>query len=226
MMDLAKAKKGLFDSLRREVGDNKAITAMERVPREAFVPQASRHLAYEDIALPIGEGQTISQPLIVALMTQALELTRVDKVLELGTGSGYQAAVLAELAGKVVTVERRQSLADSARPLLDSLGYSNIEVHLVGKALGWPQEAPYDAILVTAGSPKLPNDLLNQMANGGRLVIPVGSRVEQELMCVIKSNDGYSVNTFGPCRFVPLIGEGAWLAEGAGDSQETLNGEL
>ncbi len=225
-MDLAKAKKRLFDSLRREIGDNKAIAAMERVPREAFVPQASRHLAYEDIALPIGEGQTISQPLIVALMTQALELTRADKVLELGTGSGYQAAVLAELAGKVVTVERRQSLADSARPLLNSLGYSNIEVHLVSKTLGWLQEAPYDAILVTAGSPKLPNDLLNQIANGGRLVIPVGSRVEQELMCVIKSNDGYSVNTFGPCRFVPLVGEGAWLEEDIGDSQETLNEEL
>ena len=183
---------------------------MERVPREMFVPEESRHLAYEDVPLPISEGQTISQPYIVALMVQALELRRTDKVLEVGTGSGYQAAVLAGLADRVVTVERLGDLVDSARERLASLGYVNAEVALAESRLGWERDAPYDGIIVAAGAPKLPNKLMRQLADGGRLVVPVGSRDSQDLMKVCRSGGGYSVQTLGPCRFVPLIGEEAW----------------
>ncbi len=213
-MELADAKRRLFEAIRKEISDERVLEAMQKVPRESFVPAESQHLAYEDIPLPIGHGQTISQPLMVAIMTQVLTLTSTDKVLEVGTGSGYQAAILAELAAKVITVERISQLADSARALLHSLGYTNIEVRLAGSVLGCREEAPYDAILVSAGSPKLPRELLDQMALGGRLVIPVGSAREQELMKVVKSNDGYSVSTLGGCRFVPLIGPGAWPLEG------------
>jgi protein-L-isoaspartate(D-aspartate) O-methyltransferase len=195
------------------VGDPKVVEAMERVPREAFIPEDVRHLAYEDAPLPIGEGQTISQPFIVALMVSALELRRSDKALEVGTGSGYQAAILAELASRVVTVERVQTLADSARARLASLGYANVEVLLAGAQLGWPAEAPYDAIIVAAGAPKLPRELIDQLTVGGRLVVPVGSLDSQELMKVTRTQDGFSVRSLGPCRFVPLIGEGAWPQE-------------
>jgi protein-L-isoaspartate(D-aspartate) O-methyltransferase len=210
--DLERVKRELFQNLRREIGDERVIRVMEQVPRELFIPVASRHLAYDDIPLPIGEGQTISQPYIVALMTSALELKETDRVLELGTGSGYQAAILARLVpkGRVITVERIQSLAQSARTLLESMGYRNIQVRLAGETLGCPEEAPYDAIIVTAGAPKLPKALLDQLAQGGRMVIPVGSIREQELMKVVKTEEGYSVKTLGPCRFVPLVGEGAW----------------
>ena len=184
---------------------------MERVPREAFVFESSVNLAYEDIPLSIGEGQTISQPYIVALMIGALELRRVDKVLEIGTGSGYQAAILAELAQRIVSVERIELLADSARKRLASLGYCNVEVHQAEDGLGWLAEAPYDAIIVAAGAPRLPGELIDQLRIGGRLVVPVGSREEQELMKISKTADGFSVRTLAPCRFVPLIGEGAWL---------------
>ena len=200
----------MMDRLGREVPDEAVIGAMERVPREAFVPEESRHLAYEDIPVPIGEGQTVSQPFIVAMMVRTLELRRTDKVLEIGTGSGYQAAILAELVDRVVSLERIQSLADSARDRLTSLGYTNVEVVLAEKRLGWEKEAPYDAIVVAAGAPKLLRELMDQMAVGGRLVIPVGSLKSQELMKVTKIADSYSVHTLGPCRFVPLIGEGAW----------------
>lgn len=195
------------------MGDERVIEAMERVPREAFVPAARAHLAYEDIPLEIGEGQTISQPFIVAFMVSALEVRRTDRVLEIGTGSGYQAAVLAELAAQVVTVERIRSLTDSARERLASLGYTNIQVMLAEARLGWPRDAPYDAIIVAAAAPTLPRVLMGQMADGGRLVVPVGSRESQELMKVTRSAQTYSVRTLGPCRFVPLIGEGAWPEE-------------
>ena len=192
------------------MGDPKVIQAMERIPREAFVPESSSHLVYEDIPLDIGEGQTISQPFIVAAMVSALELRRTDKVLEVGTGSGYQAAILAALASRVLTVERIESLAESAKRVLSSLGYCNIEVLLAGEELGWHREAPYDAIIVAAGASRLPRSLMEQLEVGGRLVIPVGSLESQELMKVTRTQKGYSVRTLGACRFVPLIGEGGW----------------
>ena len=208
---LEDAKRRLLDHLLRELGDSRVVQALERVPREAFVFESSVNLAYEDIPLSIGEGQTISQPYIVALMIGALELRRVDKVLEIGTGSGYQAAILAELAQRIVSVERIELLADSARKRLASLGYCNVEVHQAEDGLGWLAEAPYDAIIVAAGAPRLPGELIDQLRIGGRLVVPVGSREEQELMKISKTADGFSVRTLAPCRFVPLIGEGAWL---------------
>ena len=163
--------------------------------------------------MPIGEGQTISQPFIVALMTQALELVGTEKVLELGTGSGYQAAILAELAREVITVERLPRLALSARRTLSKLGYTNVKVHLARRNLGWPAEAPYDAIVVTAGAPRIPKELIDQLVVGGRLVIPVGSRWEQDLLQIIKHEQGMTINNLTPCRFVPLIGEEAWDEE-------------
>jgi protein-L-isoaspartate(D-aspartate) O-methyltransferase len=208
--ELEQAKIRLFATLRREVPDERVLDAMGKVPRELFVPEMSRHLSYEDIPLPIGEWQTISQPYIVALMTRALELKKEDRALELGTGSGYQAAILSLLARKVYSMERIASLAESARALLASLGYNNVEVRLAGSVLGCPEEAPFDAIVVTAASPTLPRALLEQMAQGGRLVIPVGSQQEQGLVKVIKTNDGYSISNLGSCRFVPLLGSGAW----------------
>jgi len=211
MFNLEEDKRRLVQSLRREISDERVLRAMERVPREMFVPALSRHLAYEDIPLPIGEGQTISQPLIVALMTQALMLKGPERVLEIGTGSGYQTAVLAELAREVVSVERYASLANEARRRLGQCSYTNVQVlQALADRLGWPEGAPYDAILVTAGAPHIPLDLLRQLGAGGRLVIPVGSRYEQTLTRVIKSDHGLTVNNLGGCRFVPLVGPGAW----------------
>ena len=146
-------------------------------------------------------------------MTQALQLVGADRVLELGTGSGYQAAILAELASEVVTVERLPKLALSARRTLSKLRYTNVKVHLAQKTLGWRAEAPYDAIVVTAAAPRIPKELMNQLVVGGRLVIPVGSRWEQDLLQVIKSEEGMTINNLTPCRFVPLIGEEAWNGE-------------
>ena len=185
---------------------------MERVPRECFIPPEARHMAYLDIPLGIGEGQTISQPYIVALMTEALELRGYERVLEVGTGSGYQAAILSLLVpqGQVTTVERVPSLAESARTALQKLGYDNVTVELAGPILGAPHRAPFDAIIVTAASPKVPDSLVSQLAIGGRLVIPVGSRDNQELMKVIRTDEGISLRWLGPCRFVPLIGREAF----------------
>jgi protein-L-isoaspartate(D-aspartate) O-methyltransferase len=213
MLDLEQAKQRLLQHLRREIEDEAVLQAMARVPRELFVPSSSRNLAYEDIPLPIDVGQTISQPFIVALMTEALELTGTEKVLEIGTGSGYQAAILAQLAWWVVTVERHQKLADAARKLLAELGYTNVEVHLAEKTLGWRKAAPYQAIIVTAGAPKVPQELLDQLAEGGRLLIPVGSRYEQQLLKIIKRKGELLSRDLGPCRWVPLIAEGAWSEE-------------
>jgi protein-L-isoaspartate(D-aspartate) O-methyltransferase len=214
------ARARLFAALRRERKaeglDERVIQAMERVPRERFVPPAARHLAYEDIPLPIGWGQTISQPFIVCLMTSALDLQEDDKVLEIGTGSGYQAAVLAELVpkGKVITVERIPQLLHAAKALLEELGYAQrVDARLAGEVLGCPEEAPFNAIIVTAGAPTLPRVLLEQLAVGGRMVVPIGSRHEQELTKVTRTPTGFSLTTLGPCRFVPLIGKGAWEEE-------------
>jgi len=183
---------------------------MERVPRELFVPSESYNLAYEDIPLSIGYGQTISQPFIVAIMTQALSLQGNEKVLEIGTGSGYQTAILAELCRWVVSVERIPELANAAKRLLDRLGYRNIEIHLAGETLGWPDGAPYDAIIVTAAAPRVPDVLLEQLSTKGRMVIPVGSRWEQDLLKVTKKEKKVVIENLGGCRFVPLISKDAW----------------
>ena len=212
-MDMETARLRLMHQLSHEIRDKKVLDAMSRVPRELFVPPSSQHAAYENIPLPIEMGQTISQPYIVALMTEAMEITDKDKVLEVGTGSGYQTAILCELASRVVTVERHQRLLDRAKDVLAMLGYTNVELHPTEKTLGWPKGAPYDAIMVTAGAPKVPQVLLDQLAVDGRLVIPVGSRFEQDLMQVIKRKEGLVSTNLGACRFVPLIGEGAWDEE-------------
>jgi protein-L-isoaspartate(D-aspartate) O-methyltransferase len=209
-MDFAIARAGLLKQLRKKIPNEQVIEAMARVPREIFVPLEEREMAYEDTALPIGFAQTISQPYIIAVMTEALELTGTQKVLEVGTGSGYQTALLAELARTVITVEKIADLAERARTVLAKLDYRNIQVHLAGSTLGWPEEAPYDAIMVTAGAPRIPPELLAQLAVGGRMVIPVGSRYVQELYKVTRRSDETTIENLGGCLFVPLLGQGAW----------------
>ncbi|MBI4328516.1 MAG: protein-L-isoaspartate(D-aspartate) O-methyltransferase [Chloroflexi bacterium] len=207
-------KQMLIEFLRRQGLDESVLTAFEKVPRERFVLPEHIYLAYEDIPLPIGEGQTISQPYIVALMTQELELGKEDRVLELGTGSGYHAAILAELAGHVVSVERLPSLAERAKKTLHSLGYTNVDVHpALPDALGWPPAAPYSAIVVSAAAPHIPRSLLVQLGEGGRMVIPVGTKSEQELLQVRKQGNQTIVRRCGGCRFVPLIGPNGWPEE-------------
>jgi protein-L-isoaspartate(D-aspartate) O-methyltransferase len=210
MTDYDRARATLIKKLSPDIKDQRVLDAMSRVPREEFIPPESRYQAYEDIPLPIGLGQTISQPYIIALMTEALEIKQQDRVLEIGTGSGYQTAILAEIADKVVTVERISALTDSAQKVLASLGYTNIAFHIAETTLGWKIEAPYDAIIVTAGSPHIPDDLVAQLAIGGRMVIPVGSRHFQELCKVIKGTEKNRVQKLGGCRFVSLIGKNAW----------------
>ena len=210
MAGLERARENLLKYLDHEIADKRVVEAMRRVPREAFVSPEQHHVAYDDRPLGIGFGQTISQPFIVALMAQALELKGSEQVLELGTGSGYEAAILAELAEKVVSVECIPELAESAKRVLDRLGYCNIEVHVARKTLGWPDGAPYDAIIVSAGAPAVPHVLLEQLSWGGRLVIPVGSRWQQDLLKVTKLRKGDRIQNLGGCYFVPLLGEGAW----------------
>ncbi|HXG36367.1 MAG TPA: protein-L-isoaspartate(D-aspartate) O-methyltransferase [Dehalococcoidia bacterium] len=207
------AKAALLEELRNDISDQRVLAAIGKVPRERFLPAGFEQFAYENRPFPIGEGQTISQPTIVAVMTEALELTGGEKVLEVGTGSGYQAAILAELAREVVTVERIPVLAQTAAEKLKALGYRNIRVYEVGDVLGYPEEAPYDAIIVTAGAPTVPGELLLQLAPGGRMVIPVGGRDLQELVLVRKSDGGFTTEKRGACRFVPLVGPGAWELE-------------
>jgi len=213
VIDLASARDSLIAKLSLEISDKRVLEAMRHVPREVFVSEDQYYAAYEDRPLSIGFGQTISQPYIVALMVQALELKREDKVLELGAGSGYEAAILAELARQVITVERISELAEGAKRVLEKLGYSNVMVYLAGKKLGWPDAAPYNAIIVSAGAPNIPQILLDQLSLGGRLVIPVGSRWQQDLLKVTKRRGGNKVENLGGCYFVPLIGEGAWEEE-------------
>jgi len=211
--DFKASRDRLIKHLSTEIRDKRVLKAMARVPRERFVPPDSQHLAYEDGPLPIGYEQTISQPYIVALMTQALELTGREKVLEIGTGSGYQAAILAELARLVISVERLAPLADGASKVLTGLGYTNVVIHLARETLGWPDEAPYDAIMVTAGAPRVPTDLLAQLSMDGRMVIPVGSRYMQQLYRITRRKDKNEVEDLGGCCFVSLIGSGAWGEE-------------
>ena len=204
-IDFEQARQHLVSSLRREIRDERVLAAFAQVPRERFVPRELQQYAYDDQALPIGEGQTISQPLMVALMTQALALKGDEKLLEIGTGSGYQAALLSILAREVVSVERIPRLAENAAKRLQELGYANVRVHVAHKALGWAEEAPYDAIIVTAGAPEPPPSLIDQLAMNGRLVVPVGSRHMQQLVRVTKSDRGITLERLGECRFVPLI---------------------
>lgn len=208
--DFTQARDRLVAELSQEITDERVLDAIRHVPRERFVPKDLRWTAYENRPLPIGYGQTISQPLMVAMMTQALQLTGNESVLEIGTGSGYQAALLSELAVKVITIERIGPLAQRAQDRLAELGYTNVEVHVARDDLGWPDEAPYDGIVVTAAAPDVPYELLQQLANGGRLVIPVGSRSLQELVRITKTPQGAVRNNLGGCRFVPLLGKSAW----------------
>lgn len=210
--ELEKAKHGLFRNISRKIRSQAVVDAMQRVPREEFVPLPVRHMAYEDVPLAIGEGQTISQPYIVAMMTTALALQGSEKVLEVGTGSGYQAAILSLLLprGRVVTVERIPSLAGRAQSLLRELGCANVFVKMAGETLGCPEDGPYDAIVVAAAAPSLPDDLVGQLASGGRMVVPVGSLERQELVECHRTGEGLSLRMLGPCRFVPLLGPGAF----------------
>ncbi len=210
MTDFGRERSELVEHLRREIRDERVLAAMARVSRELFVPPQEQRLAYEDHPLPIGYGQTISQPYMAAIMTEALGLTGTEKVLEVGTGSGYQTAILAELAREVHSVERLPALAITARKTLTDLDYRNVTCHLAGECLGWPQEAPFDAILVTAGAPNIPSSLLDQLAFGGRMVIPAGSLCQQELYRVTRYPGKNSVQQLGGCRFVALIGRDAW----------------
>jgi protein-L-isoaspartate(D-aspartate) O-methyltransferase len=215
MTEFHLARKRMVETqiIRRGIRDPAVIRAMSTVPRHLFVEEAFRDQAYGDFPLPIGSGQTISQPYIVALMTSSLRLTGVEKVLEIGTGSGYQTAVLAEIAERVVTVERISSLARKTRRLLEELGYHRVVCHLSDGTLGWKDSAPYDAILVTAGSPDIPTELVEQLADGGRLVIPVGTRRHQVLKRITRDGATKNVEDLGGCVFVPLIGRSGWKEE-------------
>jgi len=194
----------------RGVSDVRVLAAMRRVPRHRFVQEALQARAYGDHPLPIGEEQTISQPFIVALMTSLLELTGREKVLEVGTGSGYQTAVLAGLARRVCSIERLPRLAERARALLESLGLDNVWVRVGNGALGWPDQAPFDRIIVTAGGPSIPPPLVQQLAEGGRMVLPVGSPENQVLTVVDNVGGEIRQAPHGECKFVKLVGKYAW----------------
>lgn len=205
---MARQKAELLARLAARVAAPATLRAMAAVPRERFVPPEYRAMAWQDIPLSIGEGQTISQPTIVAQMSAALRLSRRDRVLEVGCGSGYQAAVLAQLApdGLVVTVERRPALAARAADVLAELDYRNIVVEPAGPTPGCPERGPYDAILVAAAAPDIPPSLLRQLRVGGRMIIPVGPRHQQQLLLALKTGEGVSISDLGACRFVPLLG--------------------
>lgn len=195
------------------VKDPRVLAAMGKIPRHRFVEKGLADQAYLDRPLTIGSGQTISQPLIVGLMTQCLELTGCEKVLEIGTGSGYQAAVLAELAREVYTVERLSTLSVAARRVLYRIGYTNVFFKIGDGTLGWSEQAPFDAILVTAAGPKIPETLKAQMADGGRMVLPVGSFDSQELLLVRREGENWTVRKVSECRFVKLVGKEGWQGE-------------
>jgi protein-L-isoaspartate(D-aspartate) O-methyltransferase len=196
----------LADEVARAVEDPRVLAAIRDVPRAEFVPEAMRDWAFEDMALPIGHGQTISQPTIVGLMTEALQLSGSEHVLEIGTGSGYQAAILARLAKDVVSVEVVSALRTRSAGLLRTLGANNVEVVDAGERLGAPERGPYDRIIVTAACPAVPACLVDQLALGGLLVLPVGSRTQQDLIVARKTESGLVERSLGGCRFVPLVG--------------------
>ena len=212
MINETKERNRMVDDqiITRGVRDERVLAALRKVPRHEFLPEAIRGMAYVDNALPIGEGQTISQPYMVGLMTELLDLKGHERVLEIGTGSGYQAAVLAELCEKVYTVERIKMLADKARQTLDRLGYRSVAIKVYDGTYGWRDMAPFDAILVTAGSPDIPEPLVAQLKDGGTMVIPVGSRYGQDLIRMVKTAEGMVKERSIPCVFVPLIGNHGW----------------
>jgi protein-L-isoaspartate(D-aspartate) O-methyltransferase len=195
---------------RRGIGDERVLQAMFDVPRHEFVPPLHQEAAYDDRPIVIGDGQTISQPYMVAAMTEAAEVEAGDRVLEIGTGSGYQAAILARLGAEVITMERIPRLAQAARERLLRLGYDGIQVIVQDGSAGYPERAPYQAILVTAAAPTIPQVLVGQLADGGRLVIPVGTLHLQTLEVISKRGDELSVRDLDPCQFVPLVGKQAW----------------
>lgn len=197
----------------RGIKDKEVLDAMSRVPRHLFVEDAMVHSAYADMALPIGDGQTISQPYMVAVMTELLELNGVETVLEIGTGSGYQGAILAELAKEVYTIERLPSVADRARHTLDALNYKNVHVLVGDGTRGWPDKAPFDRIMITAASPKIPDPLIEQLKVNGILLLPIGTRHAQQLLKVEKKQSGQTEEYHTPCVFVPLVGKYGWENE-------------
>ncbi|MFC1722519.1 protein-L-isoaspartate(D-aspartate) O-methyltransferase [Nanoarchaeota archaeon] len=199
-----------FDLKRRGISDPKVLRAMIEVPRHEFVPYESRDIAYGDYPLPIGEDQTISQPYIVALMTQALNLKGDEKVLEIGTGSGYQAAILSRIVKKVISIERIPKLADKAKSILRKLSYLNVTVITSDGTLGYPLASPYDAIIVTAACFKTPPALIEQLSIGGRIVIPLGEKSSQRLMKITKTEKEIKEEVLCNCMFVPLIGKDGW----------------
>jgi protein-L-isoaspartate(D-aspartate) O-methyltransferase len=207
---LAREKMVKTQLISRGISNRRVLEVMGKVPRDAFVEEALVGEAYNDHPLPIGEKQTISQPYIVALMTEALEVSGKEKTLEIGTGSGYQTAILADLSRKVYTIERVRTLMIKARNILQELGYTNILFKAFDGTLGWKEYGPYDAIIVTAGAPKIPQPLLDQLADGGRLVIPVGNRSSQELIKVTNKKGNYIKKNLGGCRFVDLLGIHGW----------------
>lgn len=208
----------LIAELRRQgIRDERVLSAMAKVPRELFVPEPWKAQAWDNVALPIASGQTISQPYIVALMTAALLMRGGEQVLEIGTGSGYQAAILAELGCQVITMERHSELAAAALSLLRHLGYASVQVIAGDGTTGWPAAAPYDRIIVTAGAPRVPKPLLDQLhPHGGRMVIPVGEASDQTLLVVERHGDRLLEQTLGPVRFVPLVGAAGWAAPAEG----------
>jgi len=214
-LNFAKARQKMVDEqiASRGIKDLRVLNAMCKVPRHLFVEEALHGQAYNDYPLPIGEKQTISQPYMVALMTEALELKGGERVLEIGTGSGYQAAILAELAEWVYSVERIRSLANKARKLLDELNCYNVEIKVSDGTQGWKEKAPYQAITVTAGAPEIPEPLLDQLIPGGRLVVPVGDAFSQTLVRVIRTKGGFKREDMGGCHFVKLIGKHGWEEE-------------
>jgi protein-L-isoaspartate(D-aspartate) O-methyltransferase len=225
-MDRTAACEAMIEMLRREgITDPRVLSALRRVPREQFVTQEYADRAYDNVALPIAHGQTISQPYVVARMTQELRLTGSEHVLEIGTGTGYQTAILSLLAAGVVSVERIDLLADRARTLLAEMGFANVRIHVGDGSQGYPPAAPYDAILVTAGGPRIPPALPGQLATDppGRLLMPVGPREEQHLVLLSGDPHSRAMRSLGPVRFVPLIGQDAWETsadEHPGDAPE------
>jgi protein-L-isoaspartate(D-aspartate) O-methyltransferase len=209
--------------VKRGIKDDRVLQAMRDVPRHLFVPEGYRAMAYDDMPLPIGQEQTISQPLMVAIMTEALHLGDSERVLEIGTGSGYQAAILARLAAVVFSLERVPALAAQARANLTALGIMNVHVLVGDGSLGLPEHAPYDAIIVTAGAPKVPQALVDQLIPAGRLVIPVGDRLEQRLMRVTKIDHDRHTESLGGCRFVPLVGLQGWHSAEASPRPEVAD---
>ncbi|HYA40412.1 MAG TPA: protein-L-isoaspartate(D-aspartate) O-methyltransferase [Syntrophobacteraceae bacterium] len=212
MVNFKKARERMVETqiVARGVHDERVVEAMRKVPRHLFVDEALQDQAYSDHPLPIAENQTISQPYVVALMTESLELRGSEKVLEIGTGSGYQSAILAELADRVFSIERYPDLVYRANAILRKLGYKNFIIRVGDGSLGWPDDAPFDGVMVTAGTPKIPQPLIDQLAMGGRLVVPVGDRLTQDLVFVRRVPEGIQKTNLGGVRFVNLVGKWGW----------------